>query len=166
MNADASPADSPVTIYDVAHHLSETASFDRAAAVPGLFVAWCANLGLLSEDVERAGGDALVRLRMRDMRGGEFLVATLGGAITEAHLSRVGFAFARKHYAAYLQELPDIVGVADLGGVRDSWAHYDLAAPWLTRRHLGPARRSGGGSGLGKLGQATDKKWWQVWKPQ
>ena len=126
-----------VVIDDIGRRLAEDGSIQQAAVVPGLFVAWCVNLGLVTEAVMRDESRAVVRLRVREIGGGEFLVAACGGVLDDRVLSAAGIDFARRHYGAF----EDFCREALPAPVEDKWAHYDRVAPWLTARCLGRSPR-------------------------
>ena len=148
-------------IDDIGRRVAEAGSIERAAAVPGLFVAWCVNLGLISEAVARDQARAVVRLKVREIGGSEFLVAACGGVLDDRVLSPAGIDFARRHYEAFeafaRAELPH--------PVEDKWSHYDQVAPWLTARYLGG--RAGGRRGLlgrWRSSRARRKLEWRPWR--
>ena len=80
-----------------------------------------------------------MRLKFREIGGGEFLVAACGGSLDAHALSDTGIAFARRHYAAF----DSFVRASIDAPVEDKWATYDRVAPWLTARYMGrrPRRR-------------------------
>ena len=130
---------SDAVIDDIGRRVAEAGSIERAAAVPGLFLAWCVNLGLITEAVARDEARAVVRLKVREIGGGEFLIAACGGVLDDRVLSTAGIDFARRHYAAF-----EAFARASLPApVEDKWTHYDRVAPWLTARYMGrsPRRR-------------------------
>ena len=131
------PDDGDAVIDDIGRRLPEAGSIEHAAAVPGLFVAWCVNLGLVTEAIVRDESRAVVRLRVREIGGGEFLVTACGGVLDDRVLSAAGMDFARRHYGAF----EDVVREALPAPVEDKWAHYDRVAPWLTARYLGRSPR-------------------------
>ncbi|MDE0349027.1 MAG: hypothetical protein OXM56_04910 [Gammaproteobacteria bacterium] len=124
-------------IDDIGRRVADAGSIERAAVVPGLFVAWCVNLGLISETVARDEARAVVRLKVREIGGAEFLVSACGGVLDDRVLSEVGLDFARGHYAAYREFAEASLPTP----VEDTWGNYDRVAPWLTARYMGRARR-------------------------
>lgn len=137
-------------IDDIGRRVPDAGSIERAAVVPGLFVAWCVNLGLISEAVARDAAQAVVRLRVREIGGAEFLVSACGGTLDDRVLSETGFAFARAHYGAYR----DFVEASLPKPLEDTWSNYDRVAPWLTTRYMGRARRR----------RRLDWRRWKWWK--
>lgn len=111
-------------------------SIDRAAAVPGLFLAWSAQMGLAHPRLAEGDSRALLRLKYREITGSELLVSACGGCLDDNALSPAGMAFAAKHYAAF-----EAIAQERLGSpIKDDWPSYDRIAPWLTERYLGPRR--------------------------
>ena len=109
-------------------------SIDRAAAVPGLFLAWSAQMGLVHHRLTEGDSRALLRLKYREITGGELLVSACGGCLDHNALSPAGMAFAAKHYAAFEAVVQERLG----SPIKDDWPSYDRVAPWLTERYLGP----------------------------
>ena len=134
-----------LVVDSIDRHLVEGNSIESAAVIPGIFIAWCVNMGLVNPaefvDVERA----VVRLKYREITGGEFLVAALGGELREEHLSNNGVMFARRWYAPFLEEASVRLGEMP----EPQWSTYEQMSPWLTERLL--SRKSG------------RKKWWRFW---
>ena len=137
---------------DVGSHLEEAGSFERAAVPLGLYLAWCANHDLLSDDLTWRTADLVMRIRYRDVSGRELAVAGCGGELADEHLNDEGRAFTAEHYAAYRAELAQATG-GKIYDVTDDWALYDRIAPWLTAE-LVAFRRNGRGG----------RRWWQFWK--
>ena len=133
---------------DVGQHLPEAGSFERAAAAPGMFLASCANMGLVSEALHERAETAIVRLKYRGITGGGFLVASCGGNLDTAYLSETGRTLAARCYPEFLVKAAELVG----GDVEDKWPHYDCVAPWLTGRYLGA------------ISSAKGRRWWKFWK--
>ena len=134
-----------LVVDSIDRHLDGGNSIESAAVIPGIFIAWCVNMGLVNPaefvDVERA----VVRLKYREITGGEFLVAALGGEFREEHLSNNGVIFARRWYAPFVEEASVRLGEMP----EPKWSTYEQMSPWLTERLLG--RKSG------------RKKWWRFW---
>jgi hypothetical protein len=145
------------------HHLDEAGSIERAAVPLGMYLAWCANLHLLSRAFQEQHQGALTRLRYRDLSPAEFLTATGDGSLVGADLSEEGLDFTRTYYEHYLD---DFRGTFDGAAytVKDDWAHYDKIAAVLTRRFMrtkGHPDDRGEGAGERNRGR---KRWWQVWR--
>ena len=138
---------------DVGEHLAEAGSLDRAAVPLGLYLAWCANHDLLSDDLTWRAADLVMRIRYRDVTGRELAVAGCGGALSDEHLNEEGRAFTERCYRPYLAELSRATGGKRYDAT-DDWALYDRIAPWLTAALVDFRRRGGRGR----------KRWWQLWK--
>ncbi len=134
-------------------HREAAGSLARAAVVPGMYLAWCGNLHLLSADFQQANQPALTRLRYRDLSPAEFFTATTAGAVEAGYLSEEGRRFAEHYYPAYLGDLREVLG-QDVYGAKDDWETYDRIAALLTRRFM--AWKQGGADGR--------RRWWQVWR--
>ena len=142
-------------VYDeIAQHLAQAESVDRAAVPLGMFVAWCVNMNLVSELLLQTAEQLVLRVRYREITGSELLVAGLGGRLESKWLNSAGNAFCREHYSGYLDDYAREFGL-DIYGVRDDWDHYDRIAPQLTARLYGPARRGE---------KQGDRRWWQFWR--
>ena len=154
-------------IDSIDNHLAEAAEIDKAAIPLGMFVAWCANLGLLSEAVMREHERMVLRVRMHDARGSE-LLAALGGALEDEHLNARGREFALRYYPSFMDDFAAVFGGA-VYEIKDDWDNYGKIAPILTAKLLGRARgrergrvrgRGQVGNGLvGKLRQSLRKLW-------
>lgn len=103
-------------------------------------------MGLVNPAEFENAESAVVRLKYREITGGEFLVAALGGELHEEHLSERGIIFARRWYEPFLEE----AGVRFGEKPEPKWSTYEQIAPWLTERLLG--RKSG------------RRKWWRFWR--
>ena len=147
------------TLDDLDRHLAQASTIDRAAVVPGVFLAWCANLDLLDRGFVQAHERELVRVRMRDMTPGEFFVKTAGHRLGLELLSESGRRFAIDHYPDYPAEFANAVGVARdaIYSVKDGWDAYDQVAKPLTAAYYAFAR-------AGHKPHAERKHWWQIWR--
>ena len=134
-----------LVVDSIDRHLVSGHSIESAAVIPGIFIAWCINMGLVNPSEFAKVESAVVRLKYREITGGEFLVAALGGELREEHLSANGVIFARRWYAPFLEEVSFRLGEKP----EPKWSTYEQIAPWLTERLLG--RKSG------------RKKWWRFW---
>ncbi len=148
-------------IYDsLAHHLPAAGSIDRAAVPLGMFVAFCANLGLVSASFAQRHETLLLRLRYREITGSELLTAGCGGELQRDMLSEAGQAFADRYLDRYMEDFRSVFG-NDVYAVADSWQQYDRIAPVLMRELHGadPARKRRAGST-----DSREKRWWQIWR--
>lgn len=136
---------------EVDRHMPRAGSFDRAAVPLGIYLAWCANHALLSDELREREGDRLLRVAYRDVAGSELAVAGCGGVLDDEHLNAEGRAFTARYYDRYLAAF---LAVDDPYEVDAEWSRYDALAPALTRWLM--ASRGHRGSGR--------KRWWQVWR--
>jgi len=142
---------------DVGRHLGQAGSFDRAALPLGIYAAWCAGHGLLSDAWSERAAGLVVRVRFRDVTGSELAVAGFGGVLAAGHLNDEGRAFTALTYADYLDAFRGLFG-PDPYEARDEWAQYDRIAPWLTGRlmafrgHDAPAQ------------PGARPAWWKFWR--
>jgi hypothetical protein len=138
---------------DIDRHIARAGSIERAATPIGVYLAWCVNLSLVSDDLLLDAGREALRVRLREITGSELLIKACHGRLTSDHLSIQGRDFTTRRYPGYLAAYARTFGVAADGiyEVADSWDNYDRVAAILTRWHLGdpPARTNQG------------RRWWQ-----
>jgi hypothetical protein len=144
---------------DIGAHMGRAGSIERAAVVPGIYFAWCANLALLDRAFQSAHERDVLRLRMRDMTPGEFFVKATGGNLRSEDLSERGRLFAEDHYADYPREFAQALGLDDarVYEAKDSWDTYDAVAKRLTAAYYAFAD-------AGHKPHAKRRHWWQVWR--
>jgi hypothetical protein len=146
--------------YDaIDHHLAMAGSFDRAAIPLGMYVAWCANLGLLSQPFADQYHDLVMRVRYREVKGSELLVAGCGGELHPEHLNPAGRVFTEGYYPRYLDDFRSTFP-GDIYLLEDNWDHYDQIASVITRVYMGPES----GRSRGADADGEEKRWWQVWR--
>ncbi len=152
-------SDAHEVIDDISDHMTAAGTIDRAAIVPGVFFAWCANLSLIAPDVMRDFEREVLRLRYRDLKPGEFFIKVTGGRLGAELLSERGRLFARDHYADYPRELAAALGVAvdDVYDAPDSWDTYDAVSKPLTAAYYAFAD-------AGHKPHRARKHWWQIWR--
>ena len=143
---------------DVDRHLEAAGSIDRAAVPMGLYLAWCANLQLLSESFQSEHETLVLRVRYREIGGSELLIAGCGGSFDRAVLNADGQRFTDGYYAQYMDDYRSVFGDC-VYRVKDDWAQYDRIAPLLTKHYMHSGRH---GRKMPRSG-ARDKKWWQRW---
>jgi hypothetical protein len=145
---------------DLDRHLPEAGSIDRAAVPMGMYIAWCANLQLVSKRLVDEAEHLLLRVRYREVTGSELLVAGCAGELHSRWLSDAGQQFTEAYYPQYLSDFASVFGEA-VYDVKDDWAHYDEIAAVLTRHYMSGPDMSHQGKGHRKGGQ--DGKWWKFW---
>jgi hypothetical protein len=139
-------------IDDIDTHMSAAGAIERAALVPGMYLAWCVNLQLLAADFAREFERETLRVRYRDLSPGAFFVKATGGCLAETQLSERGRLFAQHYYATYRDAV-----VPALYDAKDDWDTYDTIAPTLTKAYYAFAD---GGHKVAQPG----RHWWQVWR--
>lgn len=141
---------------DVGAHLPGAGSLERAAVPLGMYVAFLAHHGLLSDALQQQAGSLVTRVRFREITGSELLIAGCGGELRDDHLSAEGRAFSRVFLGDLLDVLRDTFG-ADIYAVADDWDQYDRLAPRLAAALLAfrGGQRAGGGDG---------RPWWKFWR--
>jgi hypothetical protein len=144
-------------IDDIDHHIGAAGSIERAALVPGMYLAWCVNLQLVSMDYSHESERDMLRLRYRELMPAAFFIKTTGGRLLAAQLSERGQLFAAHHYARYRAEVVDAAERAPLYGANDDWNTYDAIAPALTKAYYDFAD-------AGHKVAASGKHWWQLWR--
>jgi hypothetical protein len=144
-------------IDDIDHHIGQAGSIERAAIVPGMYLAWCVNLQLVSKAFHDEFERDMLRLRYRDLTPAAFFIRATGGRLTASQLSERGRLFAMHYYSTYCAEALDPAQRAPLYGANDDWNTYDAVAPGLTKAYYDFADAGHKVAGSGK-------HWWQVWR--
>jgi hypothetical protein len=139
-------------IDDIDTHMGAAGAIERAALVPGMYLAWCVNLQLVSQAFTEGFEREMLRVRYRDLSPGAFFVKATGGSLTAAQLSERGQLFAQHYYATYRAGV-----VPALYDAKDDWDTYDTIAPSLTKAYYAFA------DGGHKVAQ-SGRHWWQVWR--
>ena len=139
-------------IDDIDAHIVAAGALDRAAHVPGMYLAWCVNMQLISAQFEVAHEREILRVRYHELSPAAFFLKATGGHLNADMLSDRGCAFAAHHYGTYRAET-----AAMLYAAKDDWDTYASIAPGLTKAYYafseGEAKRARG-----------DRHWWQVWR--
>ena len=156
LNSATLPAE---VIDDIAVHMPLAKEIDRAALLPGMYLAWCGRLGLLSRDFSEQHAEALLRLHYNDGSCIEMFVSACGGTLRYDCLNERGAEFTRGYYSGYCDDWRATFG-EDIYGVEDSWASYNQIAAVLTKALLGAPQSSDA-----KHARAAHKgrKWWKFW---
>lgn len=144
---------------DIGRHLEAAGSFDRAAVPLGMYVAWCANLQLLSREFADAHAALVMRVRFREITGAELLVAGGAGVLEDRQLNEEGRRFTAAWLPGYLDDFRSVFGGSPYD-VKDDWDHYDRIAPLLTRR-LMDARQGAAAGKPAAVPGTTDQRWWR-----
>ncbi len=136
-------------IDDIDLHIEEAGSIDRAALVPGMYLAWCVNLQLVAPKLETSFGRDVLRLKYRELTPAAFFLKVAHGRLTEDLLSEQGSAFAAQHYAQFRNDT-----AASLYDAKDDWGTYDSIAPALTKAYYAFAEG-------GHRSARPAKHWWR-----
>jgi hypothetical protein len=138
-------------IDDIDLHIGEAGSIDRAALVPGMYLAWCVNLQLVAPQLEASFAREVLRLKYRELTPAAFFLKVGHGRLTDDLLSEQGNAFAAHHYAQFRND-----AAASLYDAKDDWVTYDSIAPALTKAYYAFAES-------GHASARSAKHWWQGW---
>jgi hypothetical protein len=141
---------------DLDRHLREAGSIERAAVPMGMYLAWCANLQLVSRGLMDEAEQLLLRVRYREVTGSELLVGGCAGRLESRWLNDDGCRFTDEYYGYYLDDFASVFG-ADIYAVKDDWAHYDRIASVLTKRYM-YGRRGG------RRRNSERRVWWRFWR--
>ncbi|GIS69345.1 MAG: hypothetical protein CM1200mP9_01660 [Gammaproteobacteria bacterium] len=135
-----------LVVDSIDRHLATADSIESAAVIPGFFIAWCVNMGLVNPAEFVNVEASVVRLKYREITGGEFLVAALGGELHEEHLSERGLFLPGVGMRLFSKK--QMFGLAKSptrSGRHTSRWHLGLRSGyWVERR--GP------------------RKWWRFWR--
>jgi len=141
---------------DLEAHLEAAGSLERAAVPLGMYLAWCANLQLVSGQFQVAHEGVILRLRYRELTPAEFFTATTGGTLALDALSPGGQAFSQAYYPDFPADLRRLFG-SDPYSVQDDWPHYDQIAAVLTRHYMAWKDR-------GRTRASGRRGWWRRWR--
>lgn len=133
----------------------------RAYAPMGQLVAWAVNLRLVDEAAMLEHEGLLLRIRFREARGSELLVAC-GGDLARELFNADGQRFLDGYYDAYLGDYAQALGLGeDPYTAEEDWANYDKVAAVLTRRYMGgPPRRANPLAGaLSRISNGIRRLW-------
>lgn len=142
---------------DLDRHMEQAGSIDRAATPLGMYVAWCANLQLVSRQLQDRAEQLILRVRYREATGAELLVGGCAGTLDAHCLNEEGQRFTEAYYPRYMEDFRAVFGDA-VYDVKDDWAHYDEIAKLLTKRYM--HHRGVPGS----KGSLRGSPWWKFWQ--
>jgi hypothetical protein len=133
----------------------------HAATHIGMFLAWAAQRGLVSDWHQQHSAEALGRLRRREITGRQFFEAACKEQFAEKDLNDEGNQFAQHYYVdeagrrgAYFADYKRVLAtrLPSFWHVADTWENYEKMAAVITQRYeewRNPQPR---------------KRWWQFWK--
>lgn len=70
----------------------------NGATHTGMFICWCAENNLISEELKEDTEEELQKLRRRELTGAEFIMDMMDGKFSEHDLNMIGNAFAQDYY--------------------------------------------------------------------
>lgn len=114
----------------------------RAFVHTGLFLAWLADRGMVSDLLAAESAQQVAAVRSRRGRPSD-LYARWDGVLAPEMLNDEGNAFARDYYERFLDDYISAFPEAGPYKVRGSWADYERLAPLLDER-LAEWRSRGG----------------------
>lgn len=157
-----------VVFDDISAHISDSVPLEKAAVPLGVYLSWCANLQLVHPEFAATHDTDVLRVRMRELTPGEFLVRAAGGTLRADQLSERGRRFTEVHYGDYLRAYADALGLDEdrLFEAPDSWDTYDRVARWLTGRYFAFAEAGHRKKDAYANGRADEgrRRWWQIWR--
>ena len=123
----------------------------------GAYVAWLINNQLFQENIERAAGSGVTRVRMQDLTGADFLSTELHGELKPEQLTKAGRAFT-EHYllsGLYDKDYHQVQFMGDNEGLR-----YADLAPLISRayRSFAKPERTGLSGTLAKVLKFPSRK--------
>jgi len=121
------------------HEMPDDVPEDNAITHTGMFVAWAVLRGLESEYFRGESGEALEKVRRREITGRRFLFDEWDGKFFEDYLTDEGNAFAKAYYLRdYIEDYTGTFGdeaKPTLYSVEDTWENFDRIAPVIDRRY-------------------------------
>lgn len=126
---------------------------ENGATHIGIFLTWCIDNDLVSEDIIEDAGEEIKLVKSREMTGVEFLIDICDEKLTDYDLSDIGNEFAKNYYeddTAFSEKYNNYFGdyaevfnikVTDdlldhdsLYRIENSWANYDLIKSRIDQR--------------------------------
>jgi hypothetical protein len=141
-----------VKTYDKASWHSDEGDFpddldERDAGTPmGMFLAWAAEQGLLSDTHTEDNADALRDLLEREITGRDYVFDLCDGKLTDEDFNKLGNQFARAYYDKhFMDDFVDVLGDDEESPyhVEDSWDNFDALKEMLDDRFEDWKRRKG-----------------------
>lgn len=134
-------------------HLSEAGDIARASKPMGWMLAWAVQMQLLAPAVQQAHEQLVLRIRYREARGSELLIAC-GGDLNRNLFTPEGEAFLNDYYPLYPADLQQAFG-PDIYSVADTWDSYAVISPLITRAYMN--RRSASPGIAGRVARGLRK---------
>jgi hypothetical protein len=120
---------------------------ENAATHIGMFLAWCINNDLISDELKKDAKEDVNNVKSHKMTGSEFLIKVCDGKFIDNDLSEIGQEFTNDYYenkSKFARKFGDYIGdfcnvfteKAEKNGfeyetlyhVEDTWENYDLMA--------------------------------------
>jgi predicted Rdx family selenoprotein len=127
----------------------ETLPTENAATHIGMFLAWCINNDLMSDEQLEDFDSDIDEVKARRMTGAEYLISICDGKLYDEDLNEIGNKFAKAYYEytkptkfskAHANFMQDYFRVLNNGSeddsynIEDTWSNYDLLQPILAQR--------------------------------
>ncbi|WP_265427216.1 hypothetical protein [Chryseobacterium sp. YIM B08800] len=71
----------------------------NSATHTGMFLNWCINNDLVSEEFKEDAGEEIEKLKRREITGADFVIESMDGKFSEYDLNDLGNSFAKDYYA-------------------------------------------------------------------
>ncbi|GAA4507340.1 hypothetical protein GCM10023172_37800 [Hymenobacter ginsengisoli] len=122
---------------------------ENAATHIGMFLAWCINNELMSDEQLEDFGSDIDEVKARRMTGAEYLIRICDEKLYDEDLNGAGNEFAKSYYEytkptafsrAYANYMQDYLMVLNNNSennsysIKDTWQNYDLLQPVLDQR--------------------------------
>ncbi|MDR2862082.1 MAG: hypothetical protein LBV07_05995 [Syntrophobacterales bacterium] len=119
---------------------------ENASTHIGMFLAWCINNDLISEELQEDSEEEIDDVKSRKMTGGEFLRQVCDEKFSDYDLNETGNEFAEdyyedetafsENYKGYFDDYAEIFNTTghDFYKLPDSWENYDLITPRINQR--------------------------------
>lgn len=127
----------------------------NSATHTGMFLNWCINNDLISEEFKEDAEDEIEKLKRREITGAEFILESMDGKFSEYDLNDLGNAFAKDYYVdetsfadKFSSFATDYINIFDSVAeesdfeyetfyhIEDSWENYDLMKQIIDHRFL------------------------------
>jgi hypothetical protein len=121
----------------------------NAATHIGMFLTWCIDRDLLSEEQNDDFEEDIQKVKNRTLTGAEFLMSVCDEKFTTGDLAQLGNDFAKAYYArkektaaakyaSYFEDYEQVFGKTDgafeLYRVANTWENYNLLKPLIDQR--------------------------------
>lgn len=123
---------------------------ENAATHIGMFLAWCIDNDLMSEELTEDVEEEIKQVKNRELSGADFLIDICDESFGEYDLNELGNDFAKAYYeyteptkftekyASYIDDYARLLNNSstenDIYKVENSWQNYDLLKPIIEQR--------------------------------